>query len=124
MEPNPKQGLTKLLVLTAQTGDEAALRELYGLWQSDLRRLALVRVERADAGDEVLTEVWLDMARGLGRVSAPACFPPWASRIVERRCAELPTPPPPTAATPSEEALRWWAGGHGEITPLFRPRIP
>jgi RNA polymerase sigma-70 factor (ECF subfamily) len=50
-----------------------------------LRRLALVRVERPVAADEVLAEVWLDIARGLHRLDDPARFPAWAFRIVERR---------------------------------------
>jgi RNA polymerase sigma-70 factor (ECF subfamily) len=85
MNPDPKQVLTEWLVLAAQGGSEAAFRDLHGLWQADLRRLALVRVERTDAADEVMSEVWLAIARGLPRLDDPACFPRWAFRIVERR---------------------------------------
>lgn len=85
MNPDPKQVLTEWLVLSAQGGSEDAFRELHGLWQADLRRLALVRVEREDAADEVMSEVWLAIARGLPRLDDPACFPRWAFRIVERR---------------------------------------
>jgi RNA polymerase sigma-70 factor (ECF subfamily) len=88
MNPDPKQVLTEWLVLAAQGGDESAFRDLHDLWQADLRRLALVRVERAEAADEVLAEVWLDIARGLQRLDDPACFPRWAFRIVERRGAD------------------------------------
>lgn len=85
MNPEPKQVLTELLVLEAQGGSEAAFRRLHGLWRADLRRLALVRVERTVAADEVMAEVWLDIARGLHRLDDPARFPAWAFRIVERR---------------------------------------
>lgn len=88
MNPDPKQVLTELSVLAAQGGSEAAFRDLHGLWTADLRRLALVRVERADAADEVLTDVWLAIARGLSRLDDPACFPRWAFRIVDRRCTD------------------------------------
>ncbi|MFH1498720.1 MAG: sigma-70 family RNA polymerase sigma factor [Verrucomicrobiota bacterium] len=88
METDRRQVLTEWLVLTAQAGGEAAFRDLYALWRDDLRRLALVRVERAEAADEVLVEAWVDIARGLRRLDDPACFPRWAFRIVERRCAD------------------------------------
>ncbi|HYJ04358.1 MAG TPA: sigma factor, partial [Chthoniobacterales bacterium] len=77
--------MTECLVLAAQGGSEAAFTDLYGLWRGDLRRLALVRLERQEAADDVLTEVWLAIARGLHRLDDPACFPRWAFRIVDRR---------------------------------------
>ncbi|MDP2138936.1 MAG: sigma-70 family RNA polymerase sigma factor [Candidatus Didemnitutus sp.] len=88
MNPDPKQVLTELTVLAAQAGSEAAFRDLHGLWRADLRRLALVRVERDEAADEVMTEVWLAIVRGLARLDDPACFPRWAFRIVDRRCTD------------------------------------
>jgi RNA polymerase sigma-70 factor (ECF subfamily) len=88
MKADPKQVLTELLVLSAQGGSEAAFRDLYELWTADLRRLALVRVEKDDAADDVLLDAWLAIARGLTRLGDPACFPRWAFRIVERRSAD------------------------------------
>ncbi len=127
MNPDPKQVLTELLVLSAQGGDEHAFRELHALWSADLRRLALSRVERPDAAHEVANDAWLAIARGLGRLDDPACFPRWAFRIVERRGADwvraqqqsrrrelaaaaeaetlAPAAPPPPAAEPSDEVL-------------------
>lgn len=88
MKRDSRQVLTECLVLAAQGGSEAAFTDLHGLWREDLRRLALVRVERQEAADEVLTEVWLAIARGLHRLDDPACFPRWAFRIVDRRSAD------------------------------------
>lgn len=88
MNSDPKQVLTELSVLAAQGGSETAFRDLHDLWSADLRRLALVRVEHADAADEVVTDVWLAIARGLARLDDPACFPRWAFRIVDRRCTD------------------------------------
>lgn len=88
MNRDARQILTELLVFDAQAGKESAFRDLYGLWQADLRRFALVRVEKPVAVDEVLTNVWLTIVRGLPRLDDPACFPRWAFRIVERRCAD------------------------------------
>jgi RNA polymerase sigma-70 factor (ECF subfamily) len=88
MKRDSRHVLTEWLVLAAQGGSETAFTDLHSLWRQDLRRLALVRVERPEAADEVLTEVWLAIARGLQRIDDPACFPRWAFRIVERRCAD------------------------------------
>ena len=88
MDRDPRQILTEWLVLAAQAGDEAAFRDLHGLWQADLRRLAQVRVENPTAADEVSTDAWLAIARGLSRLGDPACFPRWAFRIVERRSVD------------------------------------
>lgn len=127
MNPDPKQVLTELLVLSAQAGDEHAFRELHALWSADLRRLALARVERPDAAQEVANDAWLAIARGLHRLDDPACFPRWAFRIVERRGADwvraqqasrrrelaavaeaetlAPAPAPAPAAEPPDEIL-------------------
>ena len=83
-----KQVLTELLVLDAQRGSERAFRDLHDLWQADFRRMALVRLERADAADDDLTDVGLAIARALHRLDDPACFPRWAFQIVQRRSAD------------------------------------
>lgn len=75
-------------MLEVQSGSERAFTDLHDLWRGDLRRLALVRVEQPEAADEVLTEVWLAIARGIGKLDDPACFPRWAFRIVQRRSAD------------------------------------
>ena len=83
-----RQVLTEWLVLEVQSGSERAFTDLHDLWRGDLHRLALVRVERPDAADEVLTDVWLAIARGIATLDDPACFPRWAFRIVQRRSAD------------------------------------
>lgn len=88
MKPEPKQVLTELLVLEAQSGSAAAFRDLHALWCADLRRLAQGHIGRPVAADEVAHDAWLDIARQLPRLDDPACFPRWAFRIVERRCAD------------------------------------
>ena len=120
-----KQVLTELLVLDAQRGSERAFRDLHDLWHGDLRRMALVRLDQADAADDVLTETWLAIARGLSRLDDPACFPRWAFQIVQRRAADwvrrrvverrredaaaaeadLLAPPPMTPAEPGDDVL-------------------
>ncbi len=75
-------------MLEAQGGSERAFRDLHDLWRGDFRRMAWVRIEQADGADEVLTDVWLAIARGLPRLHDPACFPRWAFCIVQRRSAD------------------------------------
>jgi RNA polymerase sigma factor (sigma-70 family) len=84
-----RQVLTEWLVLEAKRGSERAFSDLHDLWQADLRRMALVRLEQqSDAAEDVLTDVWLAIARGLARLDDPACFPRWAFQIVQRRAAD------------------------------------
>jgi RNA polymerase sigma-70 factor (ECF subfamily) len=88
--------------------------------------MALVRLERPDAADDVLTDVWLAIARGLPQLDDPACFPRWAFQIVQRRSADwvrrraldrrhedaaaadadLLAPPPMTPTEPADDVLR------------------
>jgi RNA polymerase sigma-70 factor (ECF subfamily) len=88
MNRDSKHVLTELLVYSAQSGRETAFKELYALWHADLRRFCVSRIGNADPADEILSEAWLSIARGLGRLEDPACFPRWAFRIVENRCAD------------------------------------
>lgn len=88
MNRDARQVLTEWLVLAARDGDETAFRELHALWRADVQRLALGRIERREFADEIVQDAWIDIARGLPRLEDPACFPRWALRIVERRCAD------------------------------------
>lgn len=88
MHRDSKQVLTEWLVLSAQGGSERAFSELHALWKDDLRRLCHVKVQQAEAAAEIVNEAWLTIARGLHGIDDPACFPRWAFRIVDRRCAD------------------------------------
>jgi len=88
MNRDSRQVLTEWLVLKAQRGDDRAFSDLYELWAGDLRRLATVQVEHVRYAEEVAQDVWVTIARGLRRLNDPACFPRWAFRILDRRCAD------------------------------------
>lgn len=88
MNRDSKQVLTEWLVLSAQSGSETAFKELHDLWREDLRRLCFVKVQQPEAVGEIVNDAWLAIARGLRGIDDPACFPRWAFRIVERRCAD------------------------------------
>jgi len=88
MKRDRRQILTEFLVLSAQSGKEAAFGQLHELWSADFRRLALGRMQKIDEVDVVTQEAWLAIARGVQKLDDPACFPRWAFRIVERRAAD------------------------------------
>ncbi|HRP62484.1 MAG TPA: RNA polymerase sigma factor [Phycisphaerales bacterium] len=76
------------LVLSYQTGEPGALRELVARWQTRLYRHARRLIDRADAAEDVTQEAWLAIMRGLMRLDDPACFGPWAYRIVTNKCRD------------------------------------
>jgi len=88
MPRDARQVLTELLVLAAQGGDERAFADLHDLWARDLRRFAMARLGNGGGSEEVVQDAWLAIARNLGQLADPACFPRWALRIVERRSAD------------------------------------
>lgn len=88
MNRDPKQVLTEWLVLSAQSGSEAAFKDLHDLWDADLRRMCIAHLQRADAADDIINDVWIAIARGLREIDDPACFPRWAFCIVARRSAD------------------------------------
>jgi len=88
MNRDARQVLTEWLVLKAQAGDEQAFADLYALWAKDLCRLAAVQVEHRIHAEEVAQNAWVSIARSLRRLHDPACFPRWAFRILDRRCAD------------------------------------
>lgn len=75
----------RLLVLRCQTGDASAFEELVLLYQPRLRYFlrGLLREER-DADDH-LQEIWLDVYRGIARLTEPAAFASWLYRIARNR---------------------------------------
>jgi RNA polymerase sigma-70 factor (ECF subfamily) len=88
MNRDARQILTEWLVLQAQAGDEQAFADLYALWAKDLCRLAAVQVGCRGHAEEVAQDAWVSIARSLRRLQDPACFPRWAFRILDRRCAD------------------------------------
>ena len=84
----PDDTLDQLLVLQCQQGDEAALAELVCRWQPKLARHAYRLTENHEAISDIVQETWLAVVRGLRKLDDPACFRPWAYRIVTNKCAD------------------------------------
>jgi RNA polymerase sigma-70 factor (ECF subfamily) len=80
--------LTEFHVLQAQGGSDASFTQLHELWRHDVVRLATINLRDAGAAAEVAQDAWVAVARGLGRLQDPACFPRWLFLIVKRRSAD------------------------------------
>ncbi len=74
----------RLLVLRCQTGDEAAFAELVERYRHRLHYFVRKLLGEADA-DDVLQDVWLDVYRGLSRLSDAAALAAWLYRIARDR---------------------------------------
>jgi len=73
-----------LRVLLAQTGDRAALDELFRSVESSLYRYILSLVREPALAEDVLQEVLLLIYRKLYWLKQPELFRPWAYRIASR----------------------------------------
>lgn len=78
----------RVLVLRCQVGDEAAFAELVERWTPRLRYYLRRMLDGPDA-DDVLQDVWLDVHRGLGRLSEVGAFPAWLFRLARDRVYRL-----------------------------------
>jgi RNA polymerase sigma-70 factor (ECF subfamily) len=88
MQRSSETVLDELLVLDAQTGNDAALTVLVQRWHSRLYRHAFHLIGRHDAAADIVQESWLAVARTVRRLEDPACFPRWVFQIVSRKSAD------------------------------------
>jgi RNA polymerase sigma-70 factor (ECF subfamily) len=79
----------RVLVLRCQAGDEAAFAELLGRYQARLRYYVRKMLGVVQGTDDVLQDVWLDVFRGVARLSDPGAFPAWVYRIARARVARV-----------------------------------
>lgn len=75
----------RILVLRCQAGDEGAFQELVERFGPRLRYFLRKLLGEASAAEDVLQEVWLDVFRGLPRLTAAGAFPAWLYRIARDR---------------------------------------
>jgi RNA polymerase sigma-70 factor (ECF subfamily) len=73
------------LVLRCQTGDEAAFAELVERYQPRLRYYLRKMLRDAEAAEDLLQEVWLDVFRGAARLADTGAFRAWIYRISRNR---------------------------------------
>jgi RNA polymerase sigma-70 factor (ECF subfamily) len=100
--------LERLLVVRCQTGDEAAFAELIERYRPRLHYFVRKLVGDAEA-DDVLQDVWLDVYRGLWRLSDAGAFAAWLYRMARDRAYRVlrkrrPGQLPLDSAEPIDEA--------------------
>jgi len=81
MDRDEHDALEELLVLRCQDGEAEALEALARLWHPRLLRHAAGLTRDREAARDVAQEVWMAIARGIGRLEDPARFRSWAYRI-------------------------------------------
>jgi len=84
----PEDIFDELLVMRCQDGDRESLTELVHRWQPRLLCHAMRFTREHEAAADVVQEAWLAIVRGIRNLDDPACFPPWAYRIVTNKCAD------------------------------------
>ena len=90
MEEPAERLFERLLVLRCQTGDESAFAQLLERYGPRLRYYVRKMLgHRGSEAEDVLQEVWLDVFRGVGRLSEPAAFATWLYRIAHDRTRRL-----------------------------------
>jgi RNA polymerase sigma-70 factor, ECF subfamily len=75
----------RLLVVRAQSGDDAAFAELVERYSPRLRYFLRKLLSSADGAEDALQDVWLDALRHLPRLAAPAALRTWLYRIARDR---------------------------------------
>ncbi len=83
--------VTEYLVLEAQarsTRSEHAFGQIVRLWDRPLRAFVWRQIGSQNMGDDLQQEIWLAIARSLGRLEDPSRFAPWAYRIARNRCID------------------------------------
>src|SRR5262245_1034451 len=75
----------RLLVVRAQTGDDAAFAELVERFSPRLRYFLRKLLSSADDAEDALQDVWLDCLRGLPRLNDPQALLAWLYRMARDR---------------------------------------
>jgi len=85
MTDHAEQIYDSLLVVRAQAGDEAAFGELVERYSPRLRYFLRKLLASADAAEDALQDVWLDVFRHLPRLADPQALAAWLYRIARDR---------------------------------------
>jgi RNA polymerase sigma-70 factor, ECF subfamily len=92
-----------LLILRVQAGDEIAFTELVRRFSPRLRYFLSSLASDQNDVDDLLQNVWLDVYRGIERLTNPAAFPAWIYRIARSRVARQLCRQEPLESFPLEE---------------------
>ena len=76
---------TAVLVVRAQLGDDAAVRDLVLGWHAVVWRFVDRMLGGRQVTDDVVQEIWIAAVRGLPKLEDPHRFVPWLFTIARRR---------------------------------------
>jgi RNA polymerase sigma-70 factor (ECF subfamily) len=85
MDDQTERLYLRVVVLRCQAGDESAFAELVERCAPRLRYYLRKMLGNAHAAEDALQEVWLDVFRGLARLSDAGAFTAWVYRIARDR---------------------------------------
>lgn len=88
MHRTPEQIALELLVLRSQNGERDSLHALLSAWHVRLTARARALCTNRDAADDVVQSTLHAIVRSIGTLDDPACFGPWAMRIIARKSAD------------------------------------
>lgn len=74
------------LVVMASKGDKNAFSDLYYSCYKDLYKFALYSVGDADSAADVVSDTFVEIWKGIGKLRDPNSFCPWAFRILSTKC--------------------------------------
>jgi RNA polymerase sigma-70 factor (ECF subfamily) len=79
-----------LLILRCQAGDRFAFEELVAGYGPGLRYFLVKMLRHSHSAEDLFQDVWLDVFRGIAKLTDPQAFPAWLYRIARNRVfAEL-----------------------------------
>jgi RNA polymerase sigma-70 factor (ECF subfamily) len=123
--PRGQRSDESALVARLRAGDEEAFMQLVREHTPGMRRFALTFVHTPDVADDVVSEAWLGVLRGLDRFEGRSSLKTWIYRIVAnvartravREARSTPFSSFATADEPSVDPERFVADGHWELPP-------
>jgi RNA polymerase sigma-70 factor (ECF subfamily) len=74
-----------ILVVRCQAGDHVAFAELVGLYQSRLRYFLRKNIGETPETEDLLQDVWLEVFKGISKLSDPGAFRTWLYQIARHR---------------------------------------
>ncbi|MBR5872818.1 MAG: RNA polymerase sigma factor [Oscillospiraceae bacterium] len=76
----------KDLVIKASKGDKDAFSDLYYSCYKDLYKFALYTLGDQDEATDVVSDTFVELWKGIGKLRDPSSFAPWAFKILSTKC--------------------------------------
>ena len=76
----------KELIIEASKGDKAAFSELYYSCYNELYKFALFTLGNPEDAADVVSDTFVEIWKGIGKLKKPEAFAPWAFKILRIRC--------------------------------------